>query len=292
MNRSDRRRWSAWTLAVILAFALIAASCGDDGTDADAGGDTTSTAVPDDPAPDDTAPDGTAPADSTTTAPVELTASWTGVTEEVIRLGFTTTDLVRLREMGLVDIDRGDPQVALDALIADVNARGGIHGRMLEAYLEVIVPVDATAADEACVRMTEDIGVFAVLGPFVGPNSDLNPCINSRNATIIVGGQPNAEQLAGVRGTVDLQHHVRRATAGRCDRVDGGRRATGRQGRRGRQTRGTEFRGRHRDSGASRRSERTCWTWSRTAARATSSPAKRNGSGSSSCSRPKGSTAS
>jgi hypothetical protein len=58
---------------------------------------------------------------------------------------------------GLVDIDPGDPQVALDALIADVNARGGIHGRTLEAHLEVIVLVDATAADEACVRMTEDI---------------------------------------------------------------------------------------------------------------------------------------
>ena len=191
MNRSHRRPWQAWTLAVLLAFALIAASCGDDGSEGEAGTTSTTEAAPGTTAPDETGPD-----ETTTAAPVELTASWTGVTEEVIRLGFTTTDLVRLREMGLVDIDRGDPQVALDALIADVNARGGINGRMLEAYLEVIVPVDATAADEACVRMTEDIGVFAVLGPFAGPNSDLNPCINSRNATIIVGGQPNAEQLA------------------------------------------------------------------------------------------------
>lgn len=199
MTHSYRRRWSALTVAVLATFALIAASCGDDGGDTETGATSTSEAPPETTAPDTSTTDDSTPEESTTTAPVELTASWTGVTEEVIRLGFTTTDLVRLREMGLVDLNRGDPQVALDALVDDINARGGIHGRMIEAYLEVIVPVDATAADASCVRMTEDIGVFAVLGPFAGPNSDLNPCINSRNETIIVGGQPNAEQLAESR---------------------------------------------------------------------------------------------
>ncbi|MEZ5245434.1 MAG: ABC transporter substrate-binding protein [Acidimicrobiales bacterium] len=192
MMKSPQRRWRVWAVSLLVLLALVAAACGDDdGAAGDDDSGTTSTTVA--PEPDDSADE---TPDVTTTEPVELTASWTGVTEEVIRLGFTTTDLVRLREMGLVDIDRGDPQVVLDALIADINARGGIHGRMLEAHLEVIVPVDATAADEACVRMTEDIQVFAVLGPFAGPNNDLNPCINSRNATIIVGGQPTAEQLA------------------------------------------------------------------------------------------------
>ena len=194
MKQHLPHRRGRWILAILVLLSLVAAACGDDDTTT---GDetTTTTAAPDDETTDDDTTDDETTGETTTTAPVELTASWTGVTEEVIRLGFTTTDLVRLREMGLVDIDRGDPQQALDALINDVNARGGIHGRMLEAYLEVVVPVDASAADAACVRMTEDIGVFAVLGPFAGPNTDLNPCINSRNETIIVGGQPNAEQL-------------------------------------------------------------------------------------------------
>jgi hypothetical protein len=198
MTVSKTRRWYAWALPVLLAFALLAAACGDDGGEGDVGGDdaSTTTAAPDDSLPDDETTDDGTPDETTTTAPVELTASWTGVTEEVIRLGFTTSDLVRLKEIGLVDIDRGDPQIVLDALVADVNARGGIHGRMLEAYLEVLLPIDATAADAACIRLTEDTEVFAVLAPFVGPNTELNPCFNSRNETIIVGGQPNAEQLA------------------------------------------------------------------------------------------------
>lgn len=201
-NPSHPRRF--WALAVLLVLALIAASCGDDSTDADEG-DPTPTDGADDGSDDsadddgdsaDGGDDGDDGSESTsTTEPVELTASWTGVTEEVIRLGFTTSDLIQLKALGLVDIDRGDPQIVLDALIADVNDRGGIHGRMLEGYLEVLLPIDATAADASCIRLTEDIGVFAVLAPFVGPNTELNPCINSRNETIIIGGQPTAEQL-------------------------------------------------------------------------------------------------
>jgi len=196
MNRS-RKRPHVWLLSFLAVFALLAAACGDDGdavADAGDGTTTTVTAAPDDPAPEDPAPDN-GETTTTTAPPAELTASWNGVTEEVIRLGFTTSDLEELKRIGLVDIDRGDPQVVLDALINEVNARGGINGRLLEAHLEVLLPIDATAADVACVRMTEDIAVFAVLAPFVGPNTELNPCINSRNATIIVGGQPTPEQL-------------------------------------------------------------------------------------------------
>jgi hypothetical protein len=198
MTRTAPRGRHVWVFPVVFAFALVAAACGDDGSAGESGDGTTSTsaATPDDTAPQDTAPDDPLPSDTTTTTPVDLTASWTGVTEEVISLGFTTSDLIRLKELGLVDIDRGDPQIVLDALISDINSRGGIHGRMLEGHLEVLLPIDATAADESCIRLTEDIGVFAVLAPFVGPNTELNPCFNSRNETIIVGGQPNAEQLA------------------------------------------------------------------------------------------------
>ncbi len=189
-------------LALLVVVGLLAAACGDDGgTDADAG-DSDASSTTTDPGDsgdtgDDTGNDsGEEPGDETTsTAPVELSATWTGVTEDTIQLGFTAPDLIKLKELGLVDLDRGDPLVTLNALIDDVNNRGGIFGRQVEAHLESVVPIDATAADAACVRLTEDIGVFAVLSPFVGPNTDLNPCFNSRNSTIIVGGQPTPEQL-------------------------------------------------------------------------------------------------
>jgi len=183
-------------LPILMILGLLAAACSDDSSEGEVGeGTTTSTtaAPTDDTAPVDPDPESTS---TTTEVPAELTASWLGVTEEVIRLGFTTSDLEELKRIGLVDIDRGDPQVVLDALIGDVNQRGGIHGRMLEAHLEVLLPIDASAADASCVRLTEDIGVFAVLAPFVGPNTEVNPCINSRNATVIVGGQPTPDQLA------------------------------------------------------------------------------------------------
>lgn len=198
---THRRRWAITLLAVL---GLVAAACGDDATDASGDADTTtSTAAPDDDddgadadADEDAETDQDADTDTTSSEPVALTATWTGVTEDTIRLGFTTSDLIRLREMNLVDIDRGDPQMVLDALVDDVNERGGINGRMLEAHLEVLIPFDATEGDAACVRLTEDVGVFAVLAPFVGPNADLNTCFNARNETIVVGGQPTTEQLA------------------------------------------------------------------------------------------------
>ncbi len=192
--------------AALLAVAmLIATACttSEDGTV----GEAVTSSAPAAPAttvpPDATtvAPDATTlPPEATTVPPdgttAPLTASWPGVTEDTIRLGFTTSDLDQLREMGLVDLDRGDPAVVLDALVADVNARGGINGRMLEAHLEVLLPIGAAPAEAACVRFTQDLEVFAVLAPFVGPNTEVNPCINSTNETIIVGGQPTPEQLA------------------------------------------------------------------------------------------------
>lgn len=191
---------------LVMAFALLAAACSSSSNEGVVGAEdptpTAETQVDETADPDaDADADTDAGADPTPTPepseepPAPLTASWTGVTEDTIRLGFTTTDLDQLREMGLVDLDRGDPQLVLDALVADVNAQGGINGRMIDAHLEIVLPIGAANAEAACVVFTQDIGVFAVLSPFAGPNTEVNPCINSLNATVIVGGQPTAAQL-------------------------------------------------------------------------------------------------
>jgi hypothetical protein len=179
---------------------LVASACGGDDTEtgeADPNAAQSSTTTVPDDADDGDDDDGDSSSTTTTTStePVALTASWTGVTEDTIRLGFTTSDLVELKRIGLVDIDRGDPQVVLDAIIADINDRGGINGRMVEGHLEVLLPIDPVAAEASCVRLTEDVGVFAVLAPFVGLNTEVNLCINDLHETVIVGGQPTPEQL-------------------------------------------------------------------------------------------------
>lgn len=217
---SQSRRPQRLLVALVAVLALIAAACGDDGdatTDTGALSDDTTTSDTDadnSDAGDDADVEDASTSDGddeTITSdeggndeppaidPADLTASWTGVTESTIRLGFTTSDLDELRSIGLVDINRGDPQQVLDALIDDVNSRGGINGRMLEATLEVLVPFDSSAADAACVAMTEDIEVFAVLAPFTGPNSELNSCISERNETVVVGGTPTPSQLEGAQ---------------------------------------------------------------------------------------------
>lgn len=186
---------TAKLVCLLLALGLMAASCGDDddgdGSATEESSTTTTSVSPADGDP----PDDSAETSTTSTEPVALTASWPGVTEDTIRLGFTTSDLLALKELGLIDLDRGDPQVIVDALIGDINERGGINGRMVEAHLEVLLPTDATAAEASCLRLTEDTEVFAVIGPFDGPNTEVNPCLNDLHATILVGGQPTEDHL-------------------------------------------------------------------------------------------------
>jgi hypothetical protein len=153
----------------------------------------------------------------TTAAP--LTDSFRGVTAEAIEVGFVMIDFQQLRDLGLIDIRRGDPQVIADALIGDLNARGGILGRSVEATVIKVSPVDNTAAERACRVLTEDLEVFAVLGGFVGPTESLQPCFYTDHDTILIGGVQTKERLESanapwlapqmsaarrVRGTLEL----------------------------------------------------------------------------------------
>jgi len=131
---------------------------------------------------------------TTTEPPVVLTASDVGVTPEVIRLGFLGINFDILRELGLVDINRGDFNQIVDAFVDDLNNRGGIHGRMVESTVVEVSPVDMIGADEACIRLTEDIEVFAVLGGLVGPTASANPCFTTQQNTIMIGGAPSTDE--------------------------------------------------------------------------------------------------
>ena len=102
-------------------------------------------------------------ATTTTAVPAELTASFRGVTPEVIKVGITDIDWDALAEIG-VDFGRTNSLDLWTAALDDINARGGIHGRMLEIHGTEFLPLGGTSFDEACVELTQDEEVFVVVG--------------------------------------------------------------------------------------------------------------------------------
>lgn len=135
------------TLTFVLASILLAAAC----------------TSRDDPATDATTTEPTTGATGETDAPGP-TGPVPGVTDTEIRIGVTFPDL----EAAGVAFTHGDYQGAYEAVIDSINADGGVNGRMLVAEYAPVDPTQTASAEEACVRLTEDVDVFAVLGFFFG----------------------------------------------------------------------------------------------------------------------------
>ncbi len=130
---------------------------------------------------------------------MELTASWKGVTADTITLGMSMLDFALLQEMNLSPAGWGDQQAVWEALVADLNARGGINGRMIEAVYDFYSPLGAEDANRSCAVLTEDNDIFANLGGFVGPAGSADVCIVGLNETIMVGGEITEEELEQAR---------------------------------------------------------------------------------------------
>ena len=205
-------------LALFLSFLLLAAACGgddgddaepvagddgdmaeddgddgDDGDMADDGDDGDDGDMADDGDDGDMADDGDEPEPE----PEPRTASWRGVTEDTITVGVSMLDFALLKEINLSPAGWGDQQGIWEALIANLNANGGINGRTVEAVYEFYSPINPVDAERVCTALTEDNEVFAVLGGFVGPLAGTaDPCIAGLNDTILVGGEINSAELA------------------------------------------------------------------------------------------------
>ena len=195
--------------ALVLATTMWAAACSSDDDGADADADVTAT---DDTATDDTpttqrrrhddtddtdeGDEGDGETTTTTEAAAELTDSFRGVTAESIKVGFIDVDFEELNATFGLDLQSPDTGVIVEALVDDLNARGGVNGRRVEVVVEKYLPANATIADEVCLKMVEDEEVFAVLGGFGGPGSEeSNSCITGPGETILVGGRLTDERL-------------------------------------------------------------------------------------------------
>jgi len=113
-----------------------------------------------------------------------------GVTEDAITLGVTYVDLESLGD--IVDIDHGDYEAAYQAVADDINASGGINGRQLELAFAPVTPIGTDSSDAACVELTEDIGVFAVVGFMI---DDAPLCYVELHDTPAIGGLITQERL-------------------------------------------------------------------------------------------------
>ena len=99
-------------------------------------------------------------------APVSAatSASTQGVTATTIRVGIPYVDLAAVRQFGIT-LNQGSFPDAYDAVIANLNASGGINGRRIVPYLVAVNPVGTGPALTACTQLSEDDSVFVAINP-------------------------------------------------------------------------------------------------------------------------------
>ena len=109
-----------------------------------------------------------------------------GVTAKTISVGLPYVNFEALKSLG-VTIDDGSFPDAYNAVIATINAHGGVNGRKLvlhEVEMNPSVPADATSS---CTQLTEDDKVFISISP-VFPD-----CYQQDHDTpVIAGSLPGA----------------------------------------------------------------------------------------------------
>jgi Periplasmic binding protein len=97
-------------------------------------------------------------------AAASATAPAQGVSATSIRVGIPYVDLASVRKFG-VTLDQGSFPDAYKAIIANLNAAGGINGRHLIPYLVAVNPVGTGPAITACTQLAEDDAVFVAIAP-------------------------------------------------------------------------------------------------------------------------------
>ena len=163
----------------LVAFGLLVAACSSSGDDV-ATADTTTT-TGDDPAVTSSA-DPTTSSPSSTGAGEPLTASYRGVTPDVIRIGVAVPDFGPLGDIG-VETLFGDADVAFQVFFDEINEAGGLGGRLIEPSYAVFDFLDPITQDTVCRELTQGNEVFLVMH---GVLRDGNFCFTETNDTIII----------------------------------------------------------------------------------------------------------
>jgi hypothetical protein len=171
MGRSMKNGRRARSVATLLTLVLVVAACGDDSGTGEATPTTTTTAAVDEP---ETAVNDTVPP----TDDEELTASHRGISADTITLGVAIADVTPFAAVG-------DIAGSYRALAELQNEAGGIAGRQIELLVEEWLILDTTLFEEACIKLTEDEEVFAVLG-FMPGGWGSQACYADIHETIVI----------------------------------------------------------------------------------------------------------
>lgn len=95
--------------------------------------------------------------------PEPLVASDRGITPSTIKIGFLIAQVGGLDQAGFALGLRGDMEEVIKAYVDEANRNGGAAGREITYVTEKVDPLDANDQRAACLRMTQDEEVFAVL---------------------------------------------------------------------------------------------------------------------------------
>ncbi|MFT5203172.1 MAG: hypothetical protein ACI9C1_002569 [Candidatus Aldehydirespiratoraceae bacterium] len=172
-------------LAILLAFVLIAAACGDDSGTAPADAESNAETSADEPEPTDEPADEPEPADDPEPTPdIELTDSYRGVTTDSITIGVAYIDAQRINELFNIDLGITPVEEMYAAWSAALNDRGGINGRDVLIESGTFLPVGAAESDAICLEFMEDKEIFVVIGQFLQDNA---LCITEANGHPYVG---------------------------------------------------------------------------------------------------------
>ncbi|NUT37500.1 MAG: ABC transporter substrate-binding protein, partial [Hamadaea sp.] len=115
--------------------------------------------------------------------PASVAAVAPGVTDDSIKVGVVYPDLSAAKQF--IKTDHGDYEATYTALIKKINDAGGINGRKIVPVFGKINVLSPAAAQETCVKLTQDEKVFAVIGSF---NAQEPLCYAQTHKTAVIGG--------------------------------------------------------------------------------------------------------
>jgi len=104
--------------------------------------------------------------ETTVAGSAEGVGNTVGLTDTTVKISMISADLSLLTEQNLAP-EIGNAETTMKAVVADINANGGIAGRQIELVSHVIKGADAILKPDlgrqACVQATEDDKPFAVI---------------------------------------------------------------------------------------------------------------------------------
>ncbi|HVE98107.1 MAG TPA: ABC transporter substrate-binding protein [Mycobacteriales bacterium] len=140
-----------------------------------------------------------------TNRPRPRASSAVGVTAGAIKIGFI--DVVNndqlVASFGVQGADIGSSRAQIDAVVADLNARGGIFGRKIEPVIATFdsysSETSAQQYESICAKFTQDNKVFAVLAPW-NESPGFAECLRKARTLYITDGllQLDAETFAAL----------------------------------------------------------------------------------------------